>query len=129
RQLLHGDADIGRTKVESATAKLRRLRPEIDVRMRPEAMRHDNAADIVTDVDLVIDATDGVEAKFLINDVAVEHGIAFCHAGALGWGGQVLLVAPGLTPCLRCLFPGAEDGNNSATCSQAGIVGPLVGMF
>ncbi len=129
RQLLYGEADLGHPKVESAAAHLRRLHPVLEVQTRHEALQRDNAEQILAATDLVIDATDGSEVKFLINDVATDLGIPFCHAGVLGWGGQALLVVPGATPCLRCLFAGGDERSDLPTCGRAGIVGPIAGLF
>lgn len=130
RQLLHGDTDLGRPKVDSAAEKLRSKYPGTRIHTRPISFDRSGGAAILAGVDLAIDATDGIEAKLAINDVAVDLGVPFCHAGVLGFGGQVMLVVPGATPCLRCLFPSiAADGAEWATCRQAGIVGPVAGLI
>jgi molybdopterin-synthase adenylyltransferase len=130
RQLLHGETEIGRPKVESAAQALRRLYPDTEIRTRQTTFDRGSGAAILAAVDLAIDATDGIESKLAINDVAVERKVPFCHAGVLGLAGQAMLVVPGRTPCLRCLFPGvADDGAEWATCRQAGIVGPVAGLF
>jgi adenylyltransferase/sulfurtransferase len=129
RQLLHRDEDVGRLKVESAAAKLASRFPGTTVRQVAEAFAPANAEELLSGADFVIDATDGIAAKLLINDAAVRARRPFCYAGILGLGGQVMAIDPGKTPCLRCLFPGISDSGEYATCSQAGIVGPVAGIF
>lgn len=129
RQLLHRDHDVGRLKVESAATKLAEQFPGTTIRSVPEAFAPANAEGLLSGADFVIDATDGIAAKLFINDAAVRARRPFCYAGVLGLGGQVMAIDPGKTPCLRCLFPGISDSGEHATCSQAGIVGPVAGIF
>ncbi len=129
RQLLHSEEDVGIFKVDSAAATLTDRYPHLRVRPIAEAFGADNGARILADADFAIDATDGIEAKLSINDAAVRARLPFCYAGVLGLGGQALAVLPGRTPCLRCLFPGLDEEEDLATCSRAGIVGPLAGLF
>ncbi len=131
RQLLHDELDIGKLKVESAAATLAKRFPSQAVRAVPDAITATNAGQILADADFVIDATDSIETKLLVNDTAVRTKRPFCYSGVLGLGGQVMLVIPDETPCLRCLFPGigSEGTEDFATCSQAGIVGPVAGIF
>ncbi len=129
RQLLHREQDIGQPKVESAAAKLHERFPRLTVRRRFERFASDNAAQVLIDADFAIDATDGSQTKLLINDTAVRGGVPFCYAGVVGTSGQAMAIIPGRTPCLRCLFPGMTGADDGATCSRAGIVGPMAGIF
>ncbi len=131
RQLLHRERDIGKMKVESAAATLAERFPSQVVRTVADALTATNAGQILAEADFVIDATDGIETKLLINDTAVKSRRPFCYSGVIGLGGQVMLVDPGKTPCLRCIFPGisSDDAEDFASCGQAGIVGPVAGIF
>jgi molybdopterin/thiamine biosynthesis adenylyltransferase len=77
----------------------------------------------------VIDATDGADSKFLINDTAVALSLPFSHAGVVGLQGQTLTVLPGRTACLRCLFPDSTPPDDAPTCQGAGIVGTVAGTI
>lgn len=105
RQVLHWTSDIGRAKVESAREKLRRLNPNVEVEVYREELTEELARRLVSRADIVIDALDNWEARFLLNRVCVELGKPFIHAGVEGFYGQMLVVVPGKGPCLQCLLP------------------------
>lgn len=104
RQILHTTADIGRLKVESAREKLLALNPHIEVLAVAEMLGEDNGAQLLDDVDFVVDATDNYEAKFLINDICVAAGVSFSHGAISRFHGQLTTWVVG-APCYRCLFP------------------------
>jgi molybdopterin/thiamine biosynthesis adenylyltransferase len=128
RQPLHDTDSIGRAKVESAAAVLRREFP--GVRLETHAVRLDehNLPGLFGAADFVIDATDGAAAKFLINDGAVRCGTPFSHAGVLGFLGQTMTVVPGRSACYRCLFPEPPSETEVVSCRDAGVIGPLAGV-
>lgn len=129
RQLLYGDADVGRAKVEIAAVRLRGIHSATHVEIHQGALTPANARELLAGADFLIDATDGVAAKLTINDYAVDSGTPFCHAGVVAFRGQLLSVLPGRTPCLRCVFPELSENDEVAACSGEGIIGPLAGMF
>lgn len=129
RQILHFTPDIGVPKVASAQRKLHALDAGLCVETHPVHVRADNLVELFRGYDFVIDGTDGVGAKFLINDGAVLTGTPLSHAGVVGFQGQALTVIPGETTCLRCLFPVAPDPDETPSCQQAGILGSLAGML
>ena len=113
RQLLHRTADIGRLKVDSAAETLRALNPEIDVRPLPERLTGANGQRVLADYDVVIDATDNYDAKFLIADLCHAAGKPYVHGGIAQFYGQALTVRPGRSACYRCVFeapPAPEPG-------------------
>jgi adenylyltransferase/sulfurtransferase len=75
-------------------------------------------------VDLILDGTDNVETRYLINDVAVKHGLPWVYGACVGTEGRVMTVRPGTTACLRCVFPNAPAGSELPTCDTAGVLGP-----
>ena len=88
RQILHRTTDLGVTKVTSAAACLQKAQPALTVETHPLALDAQNLPRLFGDVDFVIDATDGVAAKFLVNDGAVLTGRPYSHAGVLGFGAK-----------------------------------------
>ncbi len=128
RQLLHGPSDVARPKAEVAAGKLRALFPQVQIEARVERLTPQNADEILEGYDLAIDATDNAAAKFAMNDACVERDMALVHAGVIGFAGQVLTIVPRDTACLRCLFPEAPEDDEVASCSQAGILGPLAAL-
>ncbi len=129
RQILHATTDIGRLKTVSAEARLRALNPHIHLEQHPLRLSPDNAHSVLSPYDFVIDATDSYAAKFLINDVCCAMRKPFVHAGLSAFGGQLLTVLPGRSPCLRCLFHDTppEDGEGDAL--RSGPIGPMAGVL
>lgn len=104
RQILHWTNDIGRDKVLSAYEKLSNLNPHVKIIPIKEKVTRENAEELLRDVDLCIDALDNWESKLLLNDVCVKYRKPLIHAGVRGTYGQMLLIIPGKTPCLRCFL-------------------------
>lgn len=129
RQLLHRADAIGTLKVESAAARLRERFPRLQVEIHAAALQPSNLPGLFAAVDFVIDATDGVAAKFLVNDGAVRCGRPYSHAGILGFIGQTMTVLPGRSTCYRCLFPQPPDPDDVPTCQAAGVVGGIAGVI
>jgi len=129
RQILYADADIGRAKVAAAAAALRSHYRDTAIVEREARLTAENAASVLDGADFVVDATDGVATKLLINDLAVRAGHAFCHAGVVGFRGQLLTVIPGRTACIRCVFPDVSNEEEAGACSVAGVVGPIAGLI
>jgi len=129
RQILHYTPDIGRPKVTSAQEKLRRMNPTVTVLPYHDRLDAGNLQDLFSEYDFIIDATDGVATKFLINDGAVLMGKPFSYGGIVQFSGQTLTVLPRKTTCLRCLFPVIPSADDIPTCQEAGIIGSLAGSL
>lgn len=128
RQLLHGERDLGRLKVDSAAERLRR--EGLDVRGLPERLTADNAPALLAEHDLVIEGSDDLATKFLVNDAALVAAVPALIGGVVQWRGQVLCVHPEVpAACYRCLFeePPAPD-EDVATCQRSGVLGPACGV-
>jgi molybdopterin-synthase adenylyltransferase len=128
RQMLHATTDIGRPKAVVAAAKLARASRALRVEARAERLGPHNAAALLADVDVVIDGTDDVATKYLMNDLCVRAGTPLVHAGVVGFAGQVLTILPGEGPCLRCLFPEPPADEETAGCRDAGVLGPAAAV-
>jgi adenylyltransferase/sulfurtransferase len=105
RQILHGQADIGRAKPDSAVDSISRLNPRVRVIPLDEHITTENVAELVADASLVVDCLDNFETRFVINRFAIESGIPFVHAGVQGLCGQIGFFNPPQTACLACLVP------------------------
>lgn len=77
---------------------------------------------------VLLDGTDNYETRFLINDLAVKHGVPYVYAGAVATTASTMTVIPGETPCLRCLFSGPPPPGSQPTCDTAGVLGPVISM-
>ena len=128
RQVIHFTADVGVPKVESAKAKMLAINPNVKVNTYREFLMADNALDIISDYDFIVDGTDNFPVKFLINDACVKAGKPFSHGGILRFEGQTFTHLPG-TACYRCLFKSPPPANAVPTCSQAGVLGAIAGML
>ena len=127
RQILFEDCDVGRPKVEAAAGRLLILDSALRLDARQENVRASNVEAIVAEYDVVVDATDSFETKFLLNDAAVLLRKPLVHGAVLRWGGQVTTVLPD-GPCLRCLFREPPDPADIETCQEAGIIGAATGV-
>lgn len=105
RQILGWVEDIGRLKSESAAEKIRALNPDVDVKAVSEVVDEDNAEELLSNSDAVVDALDNWRTRFLLNRVCVEQGTPLIHAGISGLYGQAMTIIPGEGPCLRCVLP------------------------
>lgn len=129
RQPLFGTGDIGKAKARVAAQRLGRAHPGLDIEALVDLVEEDNASDLLWGCTTLLDATDGLAAKTLLNAVAVESGVALVHAGVLGLEGQLMTIRPAETACLRCLFVELPEEDELPTCQQAGILGPVVGLI
>ena len=128
RQILHKTNKTGIDKIKSAQETINDLNPDIKVNIYNE-ISPDNISGIISEYDFVIDATDNFDTKFLINDACVINKKAFCHAGVLGFGGQMMTYVPGKSVCYRCVFKEPPKQNCVQTCRQAGILGAVAGVI
>ncbi|MBP9837219.1 MAG: ThiF family adenylyltransferase [Proteobacteria bacterium] len=133
RQILFTEEDINKQKAVTLKNKIQALGKNIRLHSFAERITSQNIEALLLDSTIVIDATDSVETKFLINDFCVNNKITFCYAGAVGYEAQFLLCDPKnkTNGCVRCLFGEfkSEDYDcQNTTCQQAGILGPVVGF-
>jgi molybdopterin-synthase adenylyltransferase len=123
RQPLYDDRDLGRPKVAVAAERLAAAAPGMRITARCERVDAGHAGALRA-VDVVLDGTDAIATKFLVNDLCVEAGVPLVHAGVLGWRLQCLTVLPGRTACYRCVFEEAPPPGDVPSCSEAGVLGP-----
>jgi len=128
RQILLLPGDLGRNKAETAARRLREIDPAAIIDVHRERLTAETARSLLSKCDFVIDATDSAPSKFLVNDACVLFGKPFAHAGVVGFEGQLLTVLPGESACLRCIFPEPPAPGEVASCTEAGILGPLAGI-
>jgi len=125
RQLLYDSADVGRPKVTVAAERLRRLAPALRVETWRERFGLGHAT-LLRGFDCLIDGTDTVAAKFVLNDAAVAARVPLVHAGVLGFVAQLMTVVPGASACYRCVFEEPPPPEDTPSCQEAGVLGPVV---
>ena len=127
RQPLHGEADLGASKSESAASAARALNSDVDVEAVTKRLSSEEAGARVAGYDVVCDATDDFVIKFALNDACVGAGVPLVHAAILQYGGQLTTIVPG-GPCYRCFFGAPPDPAAVPTCAQAGVLGPVAAV-
>ncbi len=131
RQILFDEEDV-RAVMPKAVAAERKLK-SVNSLVKVEGLVEDlNAATIVRlleGFDLVVDATDNFDARFLLNDFAVKNGIPWIYGACVGSYGLTFPILPGETACLRCVFESAPPPGLSPSCDTAGVIGPVVGAI
>lgn len=129
RQVIHGDADIGRPKVQSAADRMVALNPFIDVRTYARRLEEAEAATLFADYDVILDGTDNFATRYLANRVAVSQGKPLISGALTQWEGQVSVFDPAHgAPCYQCVFPEAPAPGLAPSCAEAGVIGPLPGV-
>ena len=133
RQTLFAESDVGRPKAVAAADRLAAIASGVAVDARVVDVDADNVESLALGegtrprrADLVVDGTDNAQTRYLLNDVAVKHGIPWVYGGCVGTDGRVMSIVPtlGETPCLRCVFPDPPSPGELATCDTAGVLGP-----
>ena len=128
RQVLfdEGHALASVPKVSAAAETLARLGGP--TRIEPRALHVDagNLPELARGADLLVDGTDNLPTRYLLNDYAVRERVPWVYGGVVGSGGLVLGIAPERGPCLRCLFPEAPPPGSLETCDTAGVLLPAV---
>lgn len=125
RQILHSTADLNVPKVESASRKLVALNPDVNVMPYRARFQADNAAELLGDYQVVLDATDNFASKFGIAEACHKYNKPYVHAGILAFQGQVMTVLPGQTACYRCVFGDAPPPAGL----PSGPMGPVPGVI
>ena len=105
RQFIHNTEDICKLKVLSAKERIQKLNPEVTVETFALRLNENNYQDIVKEYDIIIDCFDSYKSKFLLNEIAVKTNKPLIHGGGSEFCGQVTVIIPHKTPCLRCIFP------------------------
>jgi len=105
RQILHGEKDINRNKVESAEETLKDVNADINIETSLETITDENVLELVGDSDLIVDAMDNFNTRHTLNRASVELGIPYFHGAVSGFEGQATTIIPGKTACLNCVFP------------------------
>jgi len=129
RQIIYRTTDIARSKVTAAAARLQTAYPTVNVEPIAHRLTAANVTTLFGAFDFVIDATDGIDSKYLVNDAAVLGGVPFSHAGVLAFHGQLMTVVPHHSACLRCIFPSPPAPDEMPTCQEAGILGSVAGTI
>ena len=127
RQIIHRDADVGRSKVASAADAVHRLDPSLEVRTVEGRLTPENALDLFADHDVVLDGADNFATRYLSNDAAELTGAPLVWGTIFRFAGQVSTFVPGHGPMLRDLFPDIPEPDSVPNCAEGGVLGVLCG--
>lgn len=128
RQILFDSAAVGQLKTEAARDRLLALNPAITVSAHTLTLRAENVLEVLRGYDIVLDGTDRLTTRYLVNDACVLLGKPLVAAAIHRFEGHAMTYLPGRGPCYRCLFPMAEEGV-VASCADAGVLGVLPGVL
>ena len=135
RQLLHGNKDVGRPKVESAADRIKDINPDVKVIGYREPITSHNALAIIKEYDLVLNGSDNFPTRYLVNDACQFLGKPLVDASIFMFEGQVSVYQPrdeahGVEggPCYRCLYPDPPPPGEVPSCAEAGVLGVLPGI-
>ncbi|CAA3001413.1 adenylyltransferase and sulfurtransferase MOCS3 [Olea europaea subsp. europaea] len=129
RQIIHTEANIGQSKVESAAAACRAINSTVQIVEHKEAFCTSNALEIMNKYDIVVDATDNAPSRYMINDCCVVLGKPLISGAALGLEGQLTVYNYNGGPCYRCLFPTPPPTTACQRCADSGVLGVVPGVI
>ena len=130
RQIIHGTADVGRLKSESAKATIQRINPNVEVVLHNTRITSENALDILAQYDIVVDGTDNFPTRYLTNDACVLLKKPNVYGSIFRFEGQASVFAPHLNgPCYRCLYPEPPPPGMVPSCAEGGVLGVLPGII
>jgi molybdopterin/thiamine biosynthesis adenylyltransferase/rhodanese-related sulfurtransferase len=126
RQIVHDTQRIGMPKVHSAAGMLEALNPDCRVEPWETRLTQRNAAEIIERYDLIVDGSDNLATRYLVNDIAMTLRKPVIYGAVLRFEGQVSVFAG--QPCYRCLFPQAPPAELAPSCEEAGVLGVVPGL-
>lgn len=126
RQVLFEAEHLGRPKALAARESLARIGGPSRIEAHAEHLDADNIGELARGVELVLDGTDNLATRYLVNDFCVERGMPWVYGGVVGASGLVLPIVPGASACLRCVFPDPPPAGSLPTCDTAGVILPAV---
>ena len=129
RQIIHGTADVGRSKLDSARDRLTAINPDIRVETFHEPFSVSNARLLVDAFDVIVDGTDNFPARYLVNDACVLYGKPNAWGSIHRFEGQASVFAAAGGPCYRCLHPEPPPAGLVPSCAEAGVLGVLPGVI
>ena len=129
RQIIHGTPDVGKSKLESAQARIEALNPEVRVETFDTHFSKANGKMLVEAFDVIVDGTDNFPARYLVNDACVLYGKPNAWGSIFRFEGQAAVFAARGGPCYRCLHPEPPPAGLVPSCAEAGVLGVLPGII
>lgn len=130
RQVLFDESDISANlpKAEAAARKLHKVNSSVEVEPVVADISSNNIEALCGDVDLLLDGTDNLETRYLINDLAVKLNVPWVYGACVAADGLVMAIVPGKTPCLRCVWDEPPPPGSGETCDTVGVLSSVVNI-
>ncbi len=129
RQVIFTTPDVGRKKVDVAKDRLLKLNPHIEVETYDTQLSSDNALEIISNYDIVVDATDNFPTRYLLSDACVFLKKPLVYGSIFRFDGQVSVFHAEKGPCYRCLYPEPPPPGLVPSCAEGGVLGVLPGII
>ncbi|MEN6592572.1 MAG: ThiF family adenylyltransferase [Methanobacterium sp.] len=124
RQMLYDENDVDEPKAIAAARKLENINSDIEIEPVVKDINHTNVEDILSKADLVLDGTDNILTRMLVNDVCVKQEKPWIYTGAIGTSGMTMNILPGKA-CLKCLYPTIPKIGSLPTCDTMGVLNTI----
>ncbi len=128
RQILHGESDVGRPKLDSARDRLNETNPHVEVIAHQTKLNSGNALSVMAGYDVIVDGTDNFPTRYLVNDACVMLAKPNVYGSVHRWEGQVSVFATEGGPCYRCLFREPPPPGLVPNCAEGGVLGVVPGV-
>jgi adenylyltransferase/sulfurtransferase len=129
RQILHSTADVGRSKLDSARARIAAMNPGVVVETHEITLNASNALPLISAYDVILDGTDNFPTRYLVNDACVLAGRPNAYGSIFRFEGQASVFATADGPCYRCLHPQPPPPGLVPSCAEGGVLGVLPGII
>jgi sulfur-carrier protein adenylyltransferase/sulfurtransferase len=129
RQVIHGLSSVGKSKLDSAEARMKDINPNIQVDKYPVPLTSENALEIFAPYDVIIDGTDNFPTRYLVNDACVKLGKPNVYGSIFRFEGQLSVFDAKQGPCYRCMFPEPPPPGLVPSCAEGGVLGILPGTI
>lgn len=125
RQIIHGQSDIGKSKAQSAKAKISEINPFVQVITHEVRLDNSNVKEIFSQYDIIVDGTDNFATRYLVNDACVLLKKPYVWGSIYRFDGQASVFWAEYGPCYRCLYPEPPPPGMVPSCAEGGVLGVL----
>ncbi|HEX3010650.1 MAG TPA: HesA/MoeB/ThiF family protein [Syntrophomonadaceae bacterium] len=129
RQIIHNSDGLGTPKAYSAAKAISKLNPDVKTRTIYEMIDEENVDDIIRDYDVVVNAVDNLETRYVVNDACLRARKPLIEGGVMGFNGMAMTVLPGNGPCFRCVFPNQVNKPKTGPKKPIGVLGAVPGII
>jgi adenylyltransferase/sulfurtransferase len=129
RQILHHTPDLSKHKLDSAAPKLKAVNPHVELELHRCRLTFENAVEIISQYDVVLDGTDNYGTRYIVNEVCARLGKPIVYGSIFQFDGQVSVFNANGGPCYRCLFPEQPPAELIPNCADGGVLGVLPGII